>query len=171
MTVPQVIETMYDGISQDAVPISQLFPAAKVVAGYANGSFEWVEGQWALFPNAQHVVISVFAQHNYGDVLDVESGDASPNQTEGWITMRKQAGLAMPTIYCDRFTLPQIRSGTGHWIAGLDYDIWVADFTGQPHQVLSDVGGRPYLCAATQYAAHSEYDLTAIYKANWPVRC
>lgn len=165
------MRTMYDGISQDALPISQKFPGAQMVAGYANGSFEWVEGQWALFPSAQHVVISVFAQHNYGDVLDVEPFDASPSQTEGWITMRKQAGLRMPTIYCNRFTLPAVRAGTGKWIAGIDYDIWCADYTGQPHQVLSDVGGRPYLCAATQYAAHSTYDISVVYKDSWPVRC
>ena len=165
------VEFMYDGINSDASPIHVDFPQATKVAGYGNGTYEWVEGQWLLFPNAQHVVISVRAFHNYGDVLDVEFGDAAPNDTEAWIQMRKQAGLLMPSIYCNRSTLPAVRAGTGRYVAGVDYDIWCADWTGTAHQVLSDVGGRPYLCAATQFANHPVYDITAVYKKPWPQRC
>ena len=153
---------MYDGINVLAAGIAQEFPNAAMVAGYINGQFAWASAQWNLFPHADHVTISTTAGANEGDVLDVESGDATPDQTAGWIAMRKAAGLYRPTIYCSRDVIPAVRIGTGSYILDKDYDIWVADYTGVAHQVSG--------CAATQYESTANYDISTVYDTAWPHR-
>lgn len=162
--------TMYDGINSDAAAIHEKFPGAAMVAGYVNGKFAWSQADWNLFPNAVHVQISITASANAGDVLDVESGDASPSETAGWIKLRKSAGYARPTIYCSKSVIPSVREGTGSYVLGTDYDIWVADWTGSAHQVTAPGPGVSATCAATQYASSSDHDTSAVYDAGWPHR-
>lgn len=160
---------MYDGINALAAGIAREFPNAPKVAGYVNGTYAWSQADWNLFPHADHVTISTTASANAGDVLDVEAGDATPNQSAGWIAMRKAAGLYRPTIYCSRSVIPAVRAGTGRYILGQDYDIWVADYTGSPHEVTAP-GSPAVNCAATQYASTANYDVSLVYDTAWPHR-
>jgi hypothetical protein len=154
---------MYDGINSLAAGIARQFPGAVKVAGYVNGRYAWSQAEWGLFPHADHVTISVTAAANAGDVLDVETGDARPDQAAGWIAMRKAAGLYRPTIYCSLYLVPDVRRGTGSYILGKDYDLWVAHYTNQPHQA--------YLgAAATQYESTPDWDATVVYDTAWPHR-
>jgi len=164
-----VPRTMLDGIDTDAAGIARLSP--QMVAYYVNGRYAWSAAQIAMFPHANHVTISVTASADAGDVLDVETGDATPAQAEGWIAKRKAAGLYRPTIYCSRSTIPAVRAGTGSYVLGKDYDIWVADYTGTPHVVASSVvGGVTAICAATQYENTANWDVSAVYDDGWPHR-
>jgi hypothetical protein len=160
---------MYDGINSLAAGIARQFPGAAKVAGYVNGTYAWSQAQWSLFPHADHVTISVTAAANAGDVLDVETGDARPDQAAGWIAMRMAAGLYRPTIYCSRSVIPAVRQGTGSFVLGKDYDIWVAEYTGSPHLVAAP--GLPAAnCAATQYESTANWDASAVYDTAWPHR-
>jgi hypothetical protein len=161
--------TMYDGINSLAAGIHQKFPNAAMVAGYINGRYAWTQAEWDLFPHANHVTIGISASANAGDVLDVEAGDATPAQTAGWIRARKAAGYYRPSIYCARAVIPAVRQGTGSYILGRDYDIWVADWTGSPHQVAAP-GTPAATCAATQYENTAHYDVSAVYDTRWPHR-
>ena len=61
----------------------------------------WSEADFNLFPQSVHVYIATEAGVDAGDVLDVESGAASPAETESWIRKRKAAGATrhcMPSI-------------------------------------------------------------------------
>jgi hypothetical protein len=160
---------MYDGINALAAGIAKSFPNAAMVAGYINGTYAWTQAEWNLFPHATHVTISVTASADAGDVLDVEAGDATPAQTAGWIRNRKASGYYRPTIYCSRATIPAVRQGTGAYILGRDYDIWVADWTGSPHEVTAP-GTPSATCSATQYENTSAYDVSVVYDAGWPHR-
>ena len=160
---------MYDGINSLAGAIAKAFPDTAMVAGYVNGLYAWTQAEWDLFPHAKHVTISITASANAGDVLDVENGDATPAQTEGWIRMRKSAGYYRPTIYCSRSVIPEVRQGTGPYILGRDYDIWAADWTGSPHEVTAP-GSPSATCCATQYESTEEYDVSAVYDSGWPHR-
>jgi hypothetical protein len=153
---------MYDGINALAAGIARQFPNAAKVAGYVNGRYTWSQADWDLFPHADHVTISITAGANAGDVLDVETGDAAPGQTAGWIAMRKAAGLYRPTIYCSLDVIPAVRVGTGRYILGQDYDIWAANYTGAPHEIPG--------CAATQYESTANYDVSIVYDTAWPHR-
>lgn len=161
---------MYDGINADAATIARDFPNAAMVAGYVNGAYAWSTADWNRFPHATHVRITITASADTGDVLDVEAGDASPSQTAGWIRMRKAAGYHRPTIYCSRSTIPAVRVGTGSYVLGTDYDIWVADWTGSAHQVTAPGPGVSATCSATQYKNTASYDVSAVYDRGWPHR-
>ena len=126
---------MYDGINSLAPGIAREFPDATKIAGYDNGRYAWTQADWNLFPHADHIHISVTASANMGDVLDVETGDATPDQTHGWISMRKSAGLFRPTIYCSLDTAQAVRDGTREYILGKDYDMWVARYDGSTQNV------------------------------------
>lgn len=162
---------MYDGVSSLALGISKQFPDAALIAGYLDGHWAWDVTEWGLFPKSAHVGIVTSAGSNFGDVLDVEKGDATPAETAGWIAMRKASGLAVPTIYCRADTISAVRIGTGRWVLAEDYDIWVADWTGQPHQLTSSGPGIAAACAATQYEKTPGYDVSAVYDDRWPRRC
>ena len=160
---------MYDGINALAAGIAKEFPNAAMVAGYINGVYAWSQQDWDLFPNADRVQVTVTASANSGDVLDVEAGDASPSQAAGWIAMRKAAGYYRPTIYCSRSVIPAVRTGTGSYILGQDYDIWVADYTGSAHEVIAP-GSPSATCSATQYESTANYDVSMVYDSGWPHR-
>jgi hypothetical protein len=160
---------MYDGINSLAAGIARDFPGAAKVAGYVNGTYAWSQAEWGLFPHADHVAISVTASANAGDVLDVETGDATPGQCAGWIAMRKAAGLFRPTVYCSRSVVPAIRAGTGSYVLGRDYDIWVAEYDGSPSPLVPP-GTPPASYAAKQYESTPGYDVSAVYDPGWPHR-
>jgi hypothetical protein len=160
---------MYDGINALAAGIAKEFPNAAMVAGYINGSYAWSQQDWDLFPHATQVEVTITASTNAGDVLDVEAGDATPSQTAGWIAMRKAAGYYRPTIYCSRSVIPAVRAGTGSYILGQDYDIWVADYTGTAHEVTAP-GSPSVTCSATQYESTANYDVSTVYDDGWPHR-
>ncbi len=51
-----------------------------MVAGYINGIYAWSIAGWARFAGKPQWRISITAGANDGDVLDVETGDATPQQ-------------------------------------------------------------------------------------------
>lgn len=158
---------MYDGINALAAGIARSFPDAVMVAGYVNGTYAWTQAEWDLFPRAQHVGISVTASASEGVVLDVENGDATPGQAEAWIRERKAAGVYRPTVYCSLATVPAVRAGTGAYVLGKDYDIWVADYDGSA--AAPPVPGTPPASfAAKQYENTAAYDVSAVYDDGWP---
>jgi hypothetical protein len=161
---------MYDGINADAAAIHGSYPNTAYVAGYINGNYAWTTAEWNLFPKAVKVQISISASANAGDVLDVEAGDASASETAGWIRLRKSAGYYRPTIYTSRSNIPAVREGTGSYVLGTDYDIWVADWTGSAHEVTAPGPGVSAICSATQYENAANWDVSAVYDSGWPHR-
>lgn len=157
------MRTMYDGINELAAGIARDFPGAQMIAYYVTGQYAWTAAEIGMFPRAAHVTICTSASFNVGDVLDVETGDASPQQTAGWIAMRKAAGLYRPTIYCSKSVVPDVRKGTGRFILGADYDLWVADWDGtaQPDYPMA---------VAKQYRHPAGYDVSAVFDDGWPHR-
>ena len=157
------MRTMYDGVNTSAPIIARDFPDAQMIAGYLTGTYQWTVSDWGLFPHAQHVTIVTSAGANAGDVLDVETGDATPAQTQGWIAMRKAAGLYRPSIYCSLDTVPAVRVGTGSFRLGVDYDLWVARWDGN--------SSLPYpAAAAKQDMSTPSYDVSVVFDDGWPHR-
>lgn len=147
---------MYDSVDPNAIPVN-----AEMVAGYVDGNFKWSDTGWSRFANSIKVRIAVFASTNDGDVLDVENGDASPDQAAGWIKMRQEAGIFVPTIYCNRSTRPAVEAAC----AGLTFDLWIATLDGT-----QDIAGT----VAVQYAGSAitgqNYDLSIVTDDGWPHR-
>lgn len=153
---------MGDGIAADAQYIHDNYPDLPYVAGYDNGPEAWSDADWALFPKAVHVHIVTDATLNDGAVLDVETGAATPAQAPGWIKARHETGVYRPSIYCNLVTLPAVLSAclTAGLKLGTDFSVWVAQWTGKPHEVPN--------ASAVQYVSLNSIDLSAVYDKGWP---
>jgi hypothetical protein len=117
---------MFDSVTAGAIPAH-----AEIVGGYLDGLYKWSTAAWAMFPNAQKVGIVVKASSNMGQVLDVETGDATPADAPGWVQMRRADNQVRPTVYMNASTWPAVRTQfqTRH-IPEPDY--WVAQYDGNP---------------------------------------
>lgn len=94
--------TMYDSIDANTVPAS-----ATMVAGYVDGKWPSAAALKKRFPHATLVEIAVFHTTDEGQVLDVETGDATPVESVSWVQMRRRAG-ADPSVYCNSSVLPSV---------------------------------------------------------------
>jgi hypothetical protein len=145
------VRTMYDSTTAADIPAD-----AEVVAGYVDGKYAWSPADWARFPNAVKVRITVFGGTLDADVLDVEPGDATAQEAADWVRQKNARG-ERPTIYCGGYN----RAAVDAACRGLAYDIWLADPNGIAHLAADTV--------ATQYAwrgANNEhYDMSLC--ADW----
>jgi hypothetical protein len=104
-----------------------------------DGVFYYIDGIYAVsgaevrarFPDAVLVPIAVFANTNAGLVLDIETGDALPEEAPGWVRMRMAAGIARPVLYVNRSNWDIVRL----YCTGLPVDYWLADPTCVEHLV------------------------------------
>lgn len=120
---------MYDSITLDAIPVN-----ARAVAGYVNGrwpTFHEIEKRW---PRAKRLSIAVTAAVD-ADCLDVENGDASPEQAPAWVRRQHARGVERPAVYCSVSISMKVR-----WLllkAGIRrprYRLITAHYTGKPHR-------------------------------------
>jgi hypothetical protein len=148
-----VMRTMYDTVTPANIPAN-----AGMVAGYLNGKYAWMPSDWARFPNAVRVGISVRAYYQVGHVLDVETGDATPAESVGWVLARRAAG-ADPSVYCDRSTWPRVRSA------------FAARNVAEPHYWIATATGRPEVptgAVAAQYAQNVAGVDMSVVADYWP---
>jgi hypothetical protein len=143
---------MYDAVTPERIPTG-----AQIVAGYVDGHYANMAFMTRLYPAALHVAIAVRATTNDGLVLDVENGDASPEQAPGWVDMRRAAGID-PTVYCNSSTWAAVKQAfINHRIPQPHY--WIAQYDGNP--------AIPAGAIAKQYASNNSYDTSSV-ADHWP---
>lgn len=117
--------TMYDSVTPAAIPST-----ATMVAGYVDGLYANVNAMRSRFPKAKLVEIAVSSHTDAGQVLDVETGDATPTGAVSWVQMRRRAG-ADPTVYCNSSVWPSVRAAfSAAKVSQPHY--WVANWDGNP---------------------------------------
>src|SRR5580692_176816 len=92
---------MFDSADPNGIPAY-----ARYVAGYVDGGdFPQLV---ARFPHAQHLSIATNAGL-VADCLDVERGDATPDQALGWVQRMQRQGVYRPCVYAsiDNY-MPQV---------------------------------------------------------------
>lgn len=157
---------MYDTTD---IPSSVIPADAQIVAGYIDGKYLSYPDMVTRFPAATHVAIAVFASDELGDVLDVETGDATPAQAPAWIKARRAAGYRRPTVYCPLSSANAVvwacnRAGLSQ---GVDFDLWVAHYDGSPAPAGAGEVAKQYL----NHGPNGEnYDVSAVYDDAWPHR-
>jgi hypothetical protein len=154
-------DVMYDSISASSIP-----PNATLMAGYINGKAQWQSYyQMAIdHPNDTVLSISVAAHGTSGyvasDILDIENGDASPDDAPGWTTAMRALNRPIITNYCSRLgTWPATQKAYKTQNV-LPPDFWIADYTTQPHLVPGSV--------ATQWIDAGPYDIS-LTNGTWPL--
>lgn len=113
--------TQYDSIDPSQIPSNP-----EAVAGYVGGWWPDYSRLVSMFPHARHKSVCVNAGED-GDILDVENGDATPQQAPGWYRRQKSRGVDVVGLYADESTMPEvvsIMSAAG--IPMSDYVRWVA---------------------------------------------
>jgi hypothetical protein len=128
-------------------------PSTPVVAGYVDGSFAWTPADWDLFATAIRLGIAT-SPSSAADILDVESGDATPEDVPGWIDRFHRPGRRRPTVYCSRSAIAAVRAAA----AGRAFDWWAATLDGT-----TSVPG----AVAVQFADYGTYDESTILDPTW----
>ncbi|WUV07586.1 hypothetical protein OG738_38375 [Amycolatopsis sp. NBC_01488] len=122
---------MYDAVTAGNILEKDGRPV--LVAGYVDRIklAPWSADDWALFPDALKVRIVKKASTDDGHVLDVELGDATPEQAPGWARRRRESGFAHPVVYCNRSTWPKVKAAFA--AQGVEPPLyWIATATGRP---------------------------------------
>jgi hypothetical protein len=162
------MRTMYDALSTQAhtIPADAQLVAGYIDAGPVPAAPPWTAETWALFPHAVHVTIATQPGTNDGLVLDVEAGDATPEQAPAWVAMRRAAGVH-PTVYCSESDWPEVRDAfTSRGIAEPEW--WIAGAPGSVGQGNLYAGS-----VAHQYGdnaagtAAATWDISAV-ADHWP---
>jgi hypothetical protein len=144
--------TMYDGVTPSRLP-----PSASMVAGYADGHYANLAAMRARYPHATVVSIAV-SWRTRAQVLDVETGDATPAQAVQWC-LHTMAGTANRdlTVYCNTSTWPSVRAAFR--AAGVsEPQYWVAEYDG--------VAAIPAGAVAKQYRNTPGYDVSVVVAAG-----
>lgn len=149
--------TMYDSDVAADIPAD-----AAMVAGYVD---IWSAQDWARFPNAIKVRIARNAGED-GDVLDVESGDATPDQAPAWVTRQRERG-AVPCVYMSESAWPAVRAA---FVAARptvpDPLYWVAAYQ-LPNDRSIPAGAVAHQYASPAYGSGGHWDLSSVVD-YWP---
>lgn len=170
----EILATGYDATNLYGIP--RPVSSKDVVSYYLNGDFgvQTVKHVESLFPGVALNPIDVIGNRaSYALTADVESGDLSPADCDEWVTEFRTDNPAFkrgihPKIYCDRANIPAVRVGTGKYLLGRDYLLWVATGDGTVYTG-GDLTG-PYAksgVAACQDKWYRLYDSSAIFIPNF----
>lgn len=83
----------------DSVNVNDLPADGDLYLGYRDGAYANYGQVTARFPGKTVIGVTVFASDDEGDMLDVETGDATAVQAPGWVTKRRNAGHPAPLVY------------------------------------------------------------------------
>lgn len=163
--------TGYDAVGANAGTM----PAGQH-AGYVTGSgyVPWTTAQYTVDPGAVRICQDAGASVATADVLDVESGAATPQDCPGWVTRARatfargtRPGQRRPMIYCsDSMLQPVVSELSAAGITGVPF--WMAR-PGTPlavaqNQVVTATGSYP--CGGVQYAWGTTYD-SNVWNSAW----
>lgn len=138
---------MYDGVTPSQVPAG-----AQIYAGYADGRWPSYAALAARYPHALHVSVCVTASGT-ARCLDVEAGDAAPEQAPGWVARMRAAGQAHPWVYMDGENWPAVKAAfDAQHVAPPLY--WVASYVQDPAKPPAIPAG----AVGVQYFDHGGYD-------------
>jgi len=164
------MRTMGDAVTLANIPLS-----VSVVAVYRNGLYAADPGELnQRFPVTRyvHVWIDVNGSHpESAQVLDVEKGDATPQQAPGWIqARRKVVHTSLPTVYCDRSTLGDVQSecAKAGLKSGRDYQLWVATLDGSvtmDGRPLTEVPG--VVAVQVEGGVSAAWDRSVVFDDHW----
>ena len=123
---------MFDSVNVQEIP-SLANTNRDAVAGYVDGLFRNEQEVIAHDPQAHHLSIAVFAT-DVADCLDIENGDATPEQAPAWWHHATMHGIWRPCLYASLSVIPDVvHHLEAAGIHRSSYRLWSAHYTGQPH--------------------------------------
>jgi peptidoglycan hydrolase-like protein with peptidoglycan-binding domain len=167
---------MYDAIGANAAAL----PPGQA-AGYATGSGDvpWSAAGWAAHPGAVRIAQSPYEPADdvvHADVLDVETGAATPAMAPGWYrgalaayVAGARAGQRYPAVYCNLSTLTAVADALV--TAGLALSgpaLWLAEWSLSEASAAALVraAAGPWPVIGVQYRSTASYDVSVM-SAAW----
>jgi len=149
----------------DSVDVGSLPAGCDLFGAYVDGNWPtatYAESKARVAAGAFMVTITVAGSLD-AMVCDIEPGNISPAAGASWAKNRLARGHR-PTIYCSASWVPIVRQALAdQQVALSNVDLWVADWTGQPHLFPGSV--------ATQYSnppsSGGNYDVSMT-DGYWP---
>lgn len=86
-------------VMYDSVDVSQIPLSAVAVAGYVGGNWVTIPRLQQLYPDAKKLTIAVNASED-AECLDIENGDATPDEAAAWVKRQHARGVKRPAVYC-----------------------------------------------------------------------
>ncbi|MGZ4202853.1 MAG: hypothetical protein ACXVRH_12420 [Thermoleophilaceae bacterium] len=141
----------------DSVTVSDIPADAPAVAGYVNGKFATFPLLEQRFTRANRLSIAVTAAAD-AECLDVEAGDARPDQAAGWVKRQMARSVKRPILYASVSQMTGVlRALTAGGIRRDQVRLWTAHYTHKPHICSPACGfGFNTNADATQWTDHSE---------------
>lgn len=139
---------LYDSVTPSAIPGS-----SQAVAVYANGQYAAQPQQ--VGKRGLTLWIDTNGSDPHADVLDVEPGDATPDQAAAWVQQKLNAHPnSTAIIYTMLSQWGPVQDAVSHlaWWMPSHTKYWIADPTGVPHIVPGS--------AATQWYWGQNYDVS-----------
>ncbi len=130
-------------------------PGASVVMGYDDGNWPDASVLASMFPGMLVIRITTNPNDNEGDMLDVETGDATPASAPAWTQRRRAAGHGGPLTYFPDSWRQQVidaYAAAGVHLPGL----FAAAYPGRG-AVLQEAGD-----VGHQYASNASYDTSVV---------
>lgn len=119
---------MFDSISVNQIPAS-----APAVAGYVGGTWPTYLRLLEVFPRAYHLSIAVNAGED-AECLDIEGGDAVPDQAPAWVRRQEARGVRRPVVYASVSSMQTVLAALqSNGIQPTAVRLWTAHYTGHPH--------------------------------------
>jgi hypothetical protein len=116
----------------DAVDLSQIPAGAPAVAEYVGGNWPTFDELSSAFPRARLLSIAVSASEA-AECLDVENGDATPEQAPSWVVLMHARGVWRPCVYAGADAHAEIEQAlTRLGVPRQEYRRWLADWTFVP---------------------------------------
>lgn len=91
----------------DSVDVSQIPRAATAAAGYVDGDYPTFRALRERFPHARLLSITVTPSTDAA-CLDIETGDAGPQDAPGWVRRQRAMGAPRPCLYANASTMPAV---------------------------------------------------------------
>lgn len=159
--------TMYDSVNVDGIPAD-----GQLVAVYGNGRYKAdPSAVTARFPADRYVTLWIDVTGANADtcqILDVETGDASPDTAAMWVqSYRVLHKNQLGTIYCNASTKDSVLSACQRagQFAGRDYYLWIASWGASDTELnaLRSESG----VVAVQNVNSDNYDQSVVFDAKW----
>lgn len=148
--------TMYDSTTAADIPLD-----APMVAGYVD---LWSAGDWDRFPASTPRVRIARNAGEDGDVLDVESGDATPDDAPPWV-QRQRARGATPCVYMSGSVWETCRDAFR--AAGVPEPLWWVAGYAEPNDPSIPPPAIAHQYASPAYGSGGHWDLSSVVD-YWP---
>jgi hypothetical protein len=165
---------MTNRIMGDATTLANIPLTVAIVGVYRNGRY--MADPNALnqrFPLSRYVHVWIDVDGSCpgsAQVLDVERFDATPEQAPAWVkARRKVVHTSLPTLYCDRSTLPAVLAecAAEGLIAGEHYQLWIATLDNSTEWNGRELRTIPGVVAVQLETVGGAWDRSVVYEPRW----